>query len=139
MKKMKQVAIHQGRHGRCKQGYGYDPEVIRSSNISDGTLDSMGLTGPTAAPVIEVSPTSTIPDPDTDDDSTITVPMAITYYVARLDIEDSGSRYTEPPLISIDGHTPDQDASKSEDTTSPLPPRKTPIPAALKKRQRFAD
>lgn len=139
LKKDKPVTFSQGRHGEVyvTQGYGYDPEVMRASSIDNGTLDSIGLTGPTVAPAIEVLPTSTIPDPDftpPEDNPDAEAPditvRNITYYVARLDIEDSGARYTEPPLISIDGHTPDQDASKSKDTTSPLPPRKTPIPGS---------
>ena len=51
LKKDKPVTFSKGRHGEVyvTQGYGYDPEVIRSSSISDGALDSIGLTGPIVA------------------------------------------------------------------------------------------
>jgi hypothetical protein len=77
------VTFSQGRRNEVYvyQGYGARGMVYRKSS---GTWAQVGMDAPTAAPGI-------------------TVDSAVTYYVARIDIEDRGSGYNKPPAVEIRG------------------------------------
>jgi hypothetical protein len=77
------VAFSQGRRNEVYvyQGYGARGLVYRKSS---GSWVQVGMDPPTSAP-------------------SVTIDSSITYYVARIDIEDRGSGYNKPPTVEIRG------------------------------------